>query len=100
MILSERRLPHKGGLFLLISTEYQVLSSKTILKKVKAMPQLRLANLYSIQKITTFNPGEMPERLNGSDSKSGVLERVPGVRIPLSPLLFSVQPQMKMCELR
>jgi tRNA(adenine34) deaminase len=29
--------------------------------------------------------GEMAERLNAPDSKSGVLARVPGVRIPLSP---------------
>ena len=38
---------------------------------------------------TSF-PGEVPERLMGLVSKTSVLERVPGVRIPPSPILGSV----------
>ena len=32
--------------------------------------------------------GEMPERLNGPVSKTGVGATLPGVQIPLSPPLF------------
>lgn len=33
--------------------------------------------------------GEMPERLNGPVSKTGVGATLPGVQIPLSPPLFN-----------
>ena len=39
---------------------------------------------FALRKKQSTN-GEMPEWLNGLDSKSSVRETVPGVRIPLSP---------------
>lgn len=42
--------------------------------------------------MATVQYGEMPERLNGPVSKTGVGATLPGVQIPLSPPLFKQLP--------
>ncbi len=41
-----------------------------------------------IRHYSNHHSGEMPERLNGPVSKTGVGATLPGVQIPLSPPLF------------